>query len=378
MISGLLKKKESSYLGVDIGSGSIKFVELEDVSGRPKLVTYGLLDMETEISNDNAKTKDKRTAGLLSALLKEGGASSKQVIGALPNFSVFSSVLSLPKREDQDISQAVKWEAKKFVPMPIENVVLDWKEIESKQDIKQKLSDPAKTNKNGESSDLSDFGSKKIDEKSSSIRVLLTAAPRHMVEKYVNIFKTAGLNLISLETESFALARSIVGNDPSAVLVVDIGSLTTDITVVDNGIPVFSRSISVGGKTITRSVSSSMGIDEERAEQFKRDIGIGVGTEISGVEKVISQSFGSVVNEMRYLLDLQKESGFGSVEKVLLTGGSSFLPSLDKFISKSLGIRAFIANPWARVSYPKELASVLDELGPRMSVAIGLAMREIG
>ncbi|MBI4122510.1 MAG: pilus assembly protein PilM [Parcubacteria group bacterium] len=376
MLSGLFKQQASSFLGVDMGSGSIKLVELVNVSGRPRLATYGMVEIETNVSRDDAKESERLSTAALTALLEKSGARSRTAIGALPNFSVFSSVLSLPARSEAEMAAAVQWEAKKFVPMPLENVVLDWKVLETKTDKPSAVPDKAAVGQKAEKMSAEPEKTPPLA-RGGAVRILLTAAPKHLVERYVSIFKAAGLNLLSLETESFALGRSLVGNDPAPVLVVDAGSLTTDLTVVERGIPVFSRSISVGGKTITTAVANSMGIDEARAEQFKRDVGLGEGTD-AGVAGIVSASFAAVVNEMRYLLDVQKESGSSPVEKVLLTGGSAFLPSLDSFLSQSLGIKTFIANPWARVSHPKELAGVLDALGPRMAVAVGLAMRELG
>ncbi|MDP1709566.1 MAG: pilus assembly protein PilM, partial [Candidatus Komeilibacteria bacterium] len=198
------------------------------------------------------------------------------------------------------------------------------------------------------------------------------------VERYVAIFKLAGVSLLSLETESFALGRSLVGNDPSPILIADIGSLTTDLTVIEGGVPVLSRSIDVGGNTVTRAIASSMGIDEARAEQFKRDVGLGAaGSGGTGVGAMIQSSFAAVVNEMKYSLDLYQGQGRSKIEKILVTGGNAFLPDLPEFLTQSLGVKSFIANPWARVSYPKELAEILDQLSPRMGTAVGLAMREI-
>ena len=357
----LFKKSSSSYLGIDLGTGSLKFVELANVEGKPRLVTYGMAEIETNISRDEAQESQEKIADTLKSLLKKANAQSKQVITALSNFSVFSSVISLPSLPEKEMAKAITWEAKKFVPMPIENVVLDWKIINDEENQQQEKPETKTSGKKME-------------------KILLTAAPRKLVERYINIFKMAGLSLASLETESFALARSLVGNDNASILIADIGSLTTDLTVVENGVPVLSRSIDVGGKTVTKAVAGSMGIEEKRAEQFKRDVGISGSinkNQSNGVSNVIAQSFGSVINEMKYSLNLHKGQGQGRVEKVLLTGGSSFLPQITNYLTAQLGIKTFIANPWARVSYPKDLAETLEQLGPRMSVAIGLAMREI-
>jgi len=410
---GLFKSKTSSYLGLDFGTSSIKLVELENVSGRPRLVTYGSVEIDTNVSRDDAKADQAKVASILKALIQRTGAHSRASIAALPNFSVFSSVISLPELSEKQLTEAVQWEAKKFVPMPIENVVLDWKIINTIENANPRAESPnapeqPKSSANapvapvapaseGKGEAVNDATQKPNQPKESArgnlakcekvVRILLTAAPRHLIERYVSIFKLAGLNLISLETESFALSRSLVGNDQDPILIVDVGSLTTDLTVVENGVPVLARSIDIGGKTVTKAIADSMGISLERAEQFKRDVGLGsfkvVGAQPgavqnSGVAGMIESSFSAVINEMKYSLDLHKSQGQSKITKILITGGSSFLPGLPDYLTRALGIKTYIGNPWARVSYPKDLGDVLEQLAPHMAVSVGLAMREIG
>lgn len=387
ILSGMFKKEVSSYLGIDLGTSSIKVVELENVAGRPRLVTYGLVEVETNVSRDDSKAGHEKIADILNTLLAKCRARSREAVAALPNFSVFSSVLSLPELGQQELAEAIQWEAKKFVPMPIENVVLDWKLLDkipapaaAKPGVEPPLASSADKlpllGKEGMpiAPPLSPQKEALVKSK-AMVRILLTAAPKHLVERYVSIFKLADINLLSLETESFALGRSLVGNDPAPILVVDVGALTSDLTVVEGGVPVLARSIDVGGGTVTRAIADSLGIDSSRAEQFKRDVGL--GAESDGVSRIISQTFGAVVNEMKYSLSLYQGQGKSKIEKILITGGSAFLPSLTDYIARTLGIRAFVANPWARVSHPIELKETLDDLGPRMAIAVGLAMREI-
>ncbi|MEK7188909.1 MAG: pilus assembly protein PilM [Patescibacteria group bacterium] len=380
------KSKTTSFLGIDIGTNSIKLVELESVGGRPRLVTYGMVEIESSIarnseSADNA-SDNQNIAGALAALLKKTSARSRSAVAALPNFSVFSSVISLPKLGDKQIAEAVQWEAKKFVPMPIENVVLDWKILnEVALDEEQKeLTDAERAERELQKQKIAQADQNSNLAKCKTVaQILLTAAPRRLVERYVAIFKLAGISLLSLETESFALARSLVGNEEGAILIADVGALTTDVTVVKRGVPVFSRSINVGGSTVTRAIADSLGVSTDRAEQFKRDTGVASSAGAAsggGVTSVIQTSFAPVISEMKYTLDLQQRAG-SSVEKILLTGGSAFLSSLPSYVATSLNVKVFIGNPWARVSYPKDLGAVLEQIAPRMGVAIGLAMREI-
>jgi type IV pilus assembly protein PilM len=194
----------------------------------------------------------------------------------------------------------------------------------------------------------------------------------------MEIFKVANLTLLSLDTEPFALIRSLVGNDKSALMIVDVGSVVTNISIVINGIPVLNRSIDVGGLTITKAIADSLNVSLSRAEQFKYDIGmspqrVGQGS----VPKTIETTLTPIVDELRYSLNLYRNQGQKNIEKIILTGGSSMLLNLPEYLSNLLGLRVFLGDPWARVIYPEELKPVLDEIGPRYSVAIGLAMRDI-
>lgn len=386
---GLFKKKSSSYLGVDLGTNSIKFVELERAGGRLRLVNYGLAEAESNVSREESQESLTRVADIFKKLLVRARARSRECVAALPNFSVFSSVITLPALGQAELAAAVQWEAKKFIPMPLENVVLDWKILGdrpsaevAKADVDRPAPEVARPFGSGDKSRSTAMPAAGSAAQASGnigtgTRVLLTAAPKYLVQRYASIFKQAGMALLSLETESFALSRSLVGNEPYVVLIADVGSLTTDLTVVEQGVPVLSRSIDVGGKTITRAIADSLGIAEPRAEQFKRDVGMGQSGADDGVARIISQSFAAVINEMKYALNQYLGRGARPVEKILLTGGSSFLPGLPGYLANSLGIKAFIANPWARLAFPKDLAPVLDALSPRMAISIGLAMREL-
>jgi type IV pilus assembly protein PilM len=398
--------KNSSFLGVDLGSNSIKIVELKNERGRARLATYGFVEQETDVIRANSKEAEVKVINIIKKICAQAKTSSLKVVSSLPSFSVFSSIISLPKMEKNDLAQAVQWEAKKFVPLPLEEMVLDWKVIQNKTNKKfedgllkkDALAKSASLVKAGEkSNEIDQRGLIKMDGKEqndvkvkeavttdkksvddhSYIKILLTAAPKDLVQRYVAIFRGAGLDLVSLETESFALERSLVGADPAAIMIVDIGDISTDIVVVEQGVPLLNRSLDVGGRTLTENIMNSMQIDKSRAEQFKKDIGF-AAADGNNIPKIIESAIGPVVNEIRYSLDLyQQQSGSHKVEKVILAGGSSFLPNLSNYLSKVLNIKVIIGDPWARVIYPLELKSVLSELGPRFAVAIGLAMREI-
>ncbi len=362
---GLFSSRKS-YFGVDIGGSTVKMVELISHGGRARLLTYGYVEVDIDIVHGSSEINEKNLVNVIKRLHEESGVSTKHCVVALPNFSVFSSIISLPTMSKKELNKAVTWEAKKFIPLPIEEMVLDWRPLTPAEERAQMASAIPENNGNDSS-----------DSKKKQQRILITAAPKELVERYVRIFKMAEFELVAMETEGFALERSLVGKDAGVVMIVDLGATTTDISLVEGGIPILNRSIDVGGATITQAIARSLSIDIKRAEQFKRDIGFS-STAVTSIPKVIENTLSPIVNEIKYSFDLfQGRHHGGVVEKIVLTGGSSVLPGLNDYLKNILQIKVYIGDPWARVMYPIELKPALQELAPRFAVAVGLGMREI-
>lgn len=340
---------QKSYLGVDIGSTSIKIIELKKDTKKINLETYGFSE-NTNYKKQDWQKDPNYTAEVINKIIDESGIVSRSAVSALPTFSVFSSVLNLANVNKKDLASAVHWEAKKVIPLPLEDMILDWKKIDDKVDEKSK----------------------------KNIRILLTGAPRSLVKKYIEIFRTAQISLLSLETETFSLVRSLLGNDKSTIMIVEIGAGTTDVTIIDKSIPILNRSIDVGGITITKAISKKANIEFSKAEQFKYDLGISSlnGTD-EEVPKIIIDTISPIVNEIKYAINLYQNKNRKKTEKIVLSGGSALLPNLVNYLAKLLDMKVIIGDPWARISYPQDLKPLLQEIGPRMSVAIGLAMREM-
>jgi len=345
-----------SFLGIDIGSTSIKIVELRKEAGQAKLLTYGFSD-NTKVLPAGWQNDPKYVAAVIKKICNEAGVTSTTAVSALPTFSVFTSILNLSSVNKKDMDSAVHWEAKKVIPLPLDEMILNWNVL-SDGSIQSPEKEKQTTVKN--------------------VKILLTGAPKTLVKKYVDIFKEAKINLLSLETETFSLVRSLVGNDKSPLMLVEIGAGTTDIAIINNGIPILNRSIDVGGIKISKEISNFSNIGLEKAEQFKFDLGASaMDSENDEIPQIVTESVAPIVNEIKYALNLFHDKYNLSAEKIILSGGSALLPNLVGYLSKVLNIKVIIGDPWSRISYPVDLAPLLNEIGPRMSVAIGLAMREL-
>jgi type IV pilus assembly protein PilM len=339
----------SSYIGVDIGATAIKMVELEKKQGKIQLVSYGYSENIKEIAGDGWTKNVEYVVKVIDKVYKKMEATTNIAVATLPAFSVFSSIITLRNVDKNGLAAAVEWEAKKFIPLPLEEMILDWKII---NDDKNK-------------------------EKNNTM-VLLTGSPKNLVKKYVNIFRKTLVNLTNLEPETFALIRALVGDDKSTLMLAEIGAVNTDIFIVKEGIPVLSRSLDIGGKTISKSIAASLSISLERAEQFKRDMGIAGGSSAGDViPKTIGNTITPMIEEIKYLLNLYQNKNGDKVEKIILSGGSALLPNFTAYLSEKINLNVIAGNPWARVSYQPELEPVLLEIGPSFAVAIGAAMREL-
>ncbi len=355
---------EANFLGVDIGGSSIKVVELANNNGRAQLVTYGYLERSLKGEGQKLVDDPDKTAENLRKVCQSCKTLSKKAVTALPSQAVFNSIISISEISVKDLTSpkkvttAVEWEAKKVLPLPLEEMILDWKIITSEEVLKKQ---------------------KEAGEKIRNLQILLTGASKEVVQKYLDIFKKADLTLLSLETEAFSLSRSLVGKDKSLVVLVDIGGTNTDITVVDAGLPLLNRTLNVGGLALTKSISETLNVNVLQAEQFKRDLA-NVEAPNGELPEIVERAVKIIVDEVQYTINFyleQPDNKNKKFERVILTGGSSSLFNLPQYFSDKLGLRTFIGNPWARVIYPVEMQPVLDSIGNRLATAVGLAMRDI-
>ncbi len=361
---GLFSNNENDlFLGIDIGDSSLKMVELRKKKKQIHLSNYAFSENVSEVNF--TKIEDvEYLAKAINKVRNDAGIISKKVVVSLPTFSVFSSIININSFGKKNLSLAVAEEAKKVIPLPLEEMTIDWRVI---PDASGKI--PTKGN----------------------LRVFLTGSPKKLVRRYVDIFKAAKLSLLSLETETFSLVRSLIGSDKSTMMIVEIGANSTDLSIVRESIPVLNRSLAVCSSTITKVLSEKMALNFSQAEQFKIDLASAerdknensqnnLETENKKKEKLpplIATTIEPILTEIKYMLEFFSSQNNDPVEKIVLSGGGALLAGLSDYLEENLSLKVIIGNPWSRVRYPEELGPVLEEVGPRLAVAIGLAMREM-
>jgi len=347
------KKKDESVVGVDLGSAIIKLIELKKENNQPRLVTYGLATKEkNEVSSEAGLNKEKIIANLKQTFTLARVTTNK-VIGALPASSVFSTIVELPQMPTKEINSAIRWEAKKLVPLPVEKMNLNWHILPgtpSASTAEQK-----------------------------TVKIILSAAPKDTINSFLEIFKAADLRVLSLETEIKALQRSLLPAEEKTCLIIDIGATNTNMIVYSKNLPLINRNIDIGGETINFNIANILSIDIERAEQLKNNFGLPVNDQITHpVVKAIKFTIDNmIVQEIKHLTTVLQSASGAEIKKIILTGGGSHLKNLPTYLQNVLQTETMLGNSWQRIAYPKELTPELNKINPEMSVAVGLALKGV-
>lgn len=361
-----LKAKKNSFVGIDFGTSSIKVVEVSYKDQKAFLENYGVIDLDwannvtvNEEKDDSKKMSyEQKIRGALKKLVEKMGVKSESAYVSIPGFSGLITIIELPEMPDEDLAKAIKFEAHKYIPSSLDEVVMSWEVIEHVKNSKVALSQT--------------FG-KEIGTK--KIKVLLVAAPKKEIELYDNFISDTKLKVGAIELETFSLVRSLTGDDAGSFLIIDIGSRATNIILIEKGIVMVNRNIDAGGNEITLAISDNMKISKQRAEDFKKS------------EKDILNSKESpfvipvldfIANESKRILKAYTEKNQEArVDCVLLSGGTSKMKGLEEYFYHSLGVKVVVGNPWRRLMVQDNIKEFVEGLGGAFSVAIGLALRGI-
>lgn len=352
-----LFNKERSVLGIDLGSASVKLVQVRLSAEQAVLETYGELSTGPYAAKkvgQGVRLSGEKATEVLVDLIRETGATAKEAVVAMPLHTSFVTSVEIPKMQSEDIKNVMQFEARRYIPIPLAEVVMDWWQVPD-MDIDQEgtVATPAKT----------------------STQVILVAVPRDALDKYQRIVKNANLNVAAFEIELFSTIRSIVGRERAGVLLVDFGAISTKIALLDHGIIQANHTIEKGLQDVTIALSESLGIGFERAEILKREVGMSTRAEHQEIMKVVWPLVDFLLIEIeRFVVGFTRKRK-GTVSKIFIAGGGALMPGLADYMVKKFGVEVIIGSPFARLNYPAFFQPVLKEIGPSFSVAVGLALR---
>jgi type IV pilus assembly protein PilM len=362
-----------SILGIDIGSSSIKVVQLKKKGGVAVLETYGELSLGPYSELDVGRATNLSPAKLTEALkdiLAEANTTTTSCGVSIPFSASLISTMSLPGNiGESQLAQMIPIEARKYIPVPISEVTLDWFVIPKSE---SKYLSQEDTKKDG-----SNVTKTQQPVSSDKTEVLLVAIHNGVLDKYREVLKGAELSVSFYEIEVFSTIRAAVGSGIEPVMIVDIGAAATKVYVVEFGIIKVSHIINKGSQDITLALSRSMGVSVIEAEKLKREVGLIGAIDRPQIKESILLTLEYIFSESnRVLLNYQRKYN-RSVSKVLFTGGGAVLNGLLEEAGGRFNTEVIITDPFAKTQTPAFLEGVLKEVGPEFAVAVGVALRKL-
>ncbi|HSW47753.1 MAG TPA: type IV pilus assembly protein PilM [Candidatus Saccharimonadales bacterium] len=341
---------KSNAFGLDIGATKIKAVWLNRDNG---LLSYNSAMSVANTSpgiQSESPFDHQELAQTINKLVLDAKITTNKVNIALPEHHIFTKVIDMPVLSDKELSSAIYWEAEEYIPAAIDTMTLDWIILKKPKEI--------------------------ITEK--KMQVLLVAAPNKLIKRYQTILELAGLSIVAVETETLSIIRGVTkSNNSLTSLLVNIGSLNTSLSIIQNGVIVFNYSIPLGGIVLTHAISSNFGLNVDQAEEYKKTYGFSDKSLEGKVGMAIEPIFANIITEVKKAIAFytEKYKNESPISQVILTGGTANLPGLDVYFVKKTGIETVTANTWKML----DIANVpkpLEPLGPEYVIACGLAIKE--
>lgn len=354
-----LFKKESSVLGVDIGSSAIKVVQIKKKRGRAVLETYGELALGPYAGIEVGRATQLPAEKIIEAIkdiLREAKTTTPSCGSALPLSSSLITFLSIPPVPEKQIGDVVAIEARKYIPVPLSEVLLDYSIIPREETYV--TDETNKTEKQG-------------------MDILAVAIHNEYIAEYQSVMQGSGLEPSFYEIEIFSSIRALVDQGLGTNMIIDMGARATKLYIVERGILRASHIINKGSQDITLALSKAMSIPITEAENMKRVYGLKGGPEYKELSEIITVNLDYIFYEANAaLLNYQKKFA-KNVGKIILSGGGVLLKGFVDLAKISFQTPVSYADPFGKLETPAFLAEEFAQAGPEFAVAIGVALRKL-
>jgi len=347
----MLFVKSKDIVGVDIGASAVKLVQLRELKGGYQLHNVGILPLPAEAIVDNTLMDSPSIVETVKQLLESLQIKAKDAVCSISGNAVIIRKISLPVMPAEELEDQIHWEAEQYIPFDINDVNVDFQILDTdEQDL-------------------------------SKMNVLLVASKKDIINDYLAVFAEAGLKLVVVDVDSFAVQNAYevnYGAGEEVVALVNLGASIMNLNIVKGGVSLFTRDVQMGGSLYTEEIQKQFGLNSEQAELKKLTAG---GSEDPRLIEILQRVNDTISLEMRRSLDFYNSTaGEERISKVYLAGGAAKTAYLAEAVQQKLALPVEILNPFLRVAVnEKEFdTGYLQEIGPQMAVAVGLATRRLG
>lgn len=346
--------RRKNALGLDIGSSSIKLVQLKESKKGVQLANFSMAPLPSEAIVDGALMNATAVVDTIQGMIQAQKLKTKEVALSISGHSVIIKKISLPAMTPEELDESIKWEAEQYIPFDVNDVYLDYQILQSRPEQGQ-------------------------------MDVLLVAAKKEIVDEYTGLVREAGLEPIVVDVDVFTIQNCFelgYGYPPGETIVlIDIGSSTININVISNGITTFTRDISMGGNQFTEEIQKQLSVSYDEAEAYKLGGERGVDADSvvpQEVERVLSSVSESMASEIHRSLDFYlATSSEGRMSKIYLSGGTAKVPSLARAVENKVGVAVELIDPFRNIQIDPKLFNLdyINEVRPLAAVAVGLGLR---
>ena len=344
--------KTRETVGIDIGSSSVKLVQVKEHKGGYVLQKVGILPLPTEAIVDNTLMDSTSIVETIKTMITSLDISAREASSSIAGNSVIIRKIVLPSMSSEELEDQIHWEAEQYIPFDINDVNIDF------QILGPEESDPGR------------------------MVVLLVASKRDIVNDYIAVFNETGLRLSVIDVDSFAVQNAFEVNyevyPEDVIALVNIGANIMNLNIVKNGVSLFTRDVQTGGSLLTDEIQKLFGVGSEEAERIKIS---GNCPDPEKLQEIISRQNETLAMEIRRSLDFYNSAASdGKIGKVMLSGGAAKTPMLCETVGQRLGVPAEIMNSFQKIQCSgKEFdLDYLNEIAPLVTVAMGLATRRLG
>lgn len=325
---GTIFYKDRPVFGFDVGHSSLKLLQIESAPTNKKkdrVIGYGAIEFKPEAIKNGVIIDPEEVARQAYKLITSGlvGAiTTKRVASALPAAFTFSRVVSLPAMEKKDVADAVRLEAEQSIPVQIDQLYLDYEIIH--------------TDSEGQS------------------EILMVASPKTVVDSYMQLFRLLDLEIALLETTINSVTRITRHSDRTGVptLIIDFGSISSDLAVYDQAIRV-TGTADWGGETLTQEIAKALKVNDRQAYTIKTRYGLEVGKKQVDIQRALTPVLERLMNEIKRMTRFYAErtKDKGTIQQIIILGGGANLPGMSGYLTDKLRVPTRLLNPWQNLSF---------------------------
>lgn len=342
-----LYKGLGDFFGLDIGTNSVRVVQLSKSGHGWNLVRYGYAPVDANVVAGDSPESKRRLGEVIMTAVGQAGIKTQNVAIGLPSSKTFTTIIDIPKVSEQELKATMKYQVDQYIPMAVDEAKVDW----------ALLGDSLRAQ--------------------GQYEVLLTSTAKDYAEERLEFIEGLGFNVIAEEPDPIAMVRSLIPSDAQdARLILDMGENSTDLAVTYGGVPRLVRTVPTGIHSLVRAAVQNLNVQDTQARQFIIKFGLAPdrldGQVLRAIDAVLDNFSSELVKSVKFFQTRYPNLAIGGI---LLSGYGAVIPQLDNYIATKTGIQTSAANPWQRVNMSQTDQQQLAPVASEFATVVGLAQR---